>query len=63
MFNIIKKYVSTSLEKSGCDLCQRNIYMYETYYELVDYYNDKLITYCEFCKPKLLQKIEEACEE
>lgn len=58
LFQVEKKYVSKAEEKSGCDLCQLNIHIGETYYKVIDYDGVVLLTACELCKPKLIKKLE-----
>lgn len=58
LFSVVTRYASTPSEKSGCDLCQMNIYLEETYYEIRDYDNELLMTFCELCRPKFVDKIK-----
>lgn len=59
MFDVVKKYVNVAEGKSGCDLCQCNIYVEETYYQVLDYEKEVLLTVCDLCRPSFLAKFNE----
>lgn len=58
MYNIKAHYVSEPEERSGCDLCEMNIYIKETYYTIENEMDGIIFTFCDMCKNKFIENLK-----
>lgn len=69
MLKIKKCFVKDSESKSGCDICEMNIYQQEVYYKLINASGDTCLTLCSNCREELIKQLTilgeppETCKE